>query len=233
MSRESLQARLDDLATAVEEMADLVLDRLRTATTALAERDTDRAQTVLDGDDAVNERYLGIEHRCIDILALRQPVASDLRLVAASFKIITDLERVGDLAVNLAEYALTADRELLPEVDVSRIASVATGMLEDAVAAYRESVAALRGDDADADDSVWRCHEVADRDTDLDALCTHAGTVIVRSLVEATDDDVDDLLEGVQVLMLTVRDLERVGDHAVNVAARTLYMTTSSDELIY
>ncbi len=237
MARESLQERLDDLADAVGEMAALVVSRLRVASAALTEGDADRARSVLDGDDAVNERYLDIEHRCIDIVALRQPVASDLRLVAASFKIITDLERVGDLAVNLAEYALAADRELLPDVDVSELAAVAVGMVEDAMTAYEEAVAALRDGDGDPErtaDSVWRCHEVADRDTELDALCAHASTVVVRALVDNTSTgDVDALIEDVQVLLLTVRDLERVGDHAVNVAARTLYMTTGSDELIY
>ena len=224
----ALQARLDDLAVAVIEMADLVVGRLRSALRALTEDDSERARNVRDGDDAVNERYLAIERQCIDIIALRQPVAGDLRQVAASFKILTDLERVGDIAVNLAEYALAADRELLPEVDVTGIANVAIEMLESAMRAYREGCLERRDrtDGSASEGSRWQCHEVADRDTDLDALCTHAGTVIVRSLVEATDDDVDDLLEGVQVLMLTVRDLERVGDHATRSRSRTVSMST-------
>ncbi|WP_254542913.1 phosphate signaling complex protein PhoU [Halomarina pelagica] len=228
MTRDGLQHELDELAADVEEMADLVLDRLGLALDALAEGDETGARVVHDGDDVVNEQYLDIERRCIDLVALRQPVAGDLRFVAASFKIITDLERIADLAANLASYALAADRELFSEVNLADIGDLATGMVEDAVAAY------VRRDDG------WLCHEVADRDNELDALCSHASNVVVRALIEheATDDERDDaaieaFMQDVSVLFLTLRDLERVGDHAVNVAARTLYMTTGSDELIY
>ncbi|MFC6837053.1 phosphate signaling complex protein PhoU [Halomarina ordinaria] len=227
MAREDLQRRLDALDDEVAEMADLVCDRLRLALDALVEDDPAGARAVIDGDGVVNERYLDLERQCIDLVALQQPVAGDLRFVAASFKIITDLERIGDLATNLAGYALDADRELLPEVNLADIGDLAVSMVEDAVAAY------ARRDDG------WLCHEVADRDNELDALCSHASTVVVRALIdhEATDgggrDEAEALMHDVSVLLLTVRDLERVGDHAVNIAARTLYMTTNSDELIY
>ncbi len=206
-------------------MADLVCDRLRLALDALVEGDERGARVVLNGDGVVNRQYLDIERACTDLVALRQPVAGDLRFVVASFKIITDLERIADLAVNLASYALSADREVLPEVNLGDIGALAIRMVEDAVDAY------VRRDDG------WLCHEVADRDNELDALCAHASNVVVRTLIEheLDDDDLDAdaLADDVSVLFLTLRDLERVGDHAVNVAARTLYMATGSDELIY
>jgi phosphate transport system protein len=220
MSRARLETELDRLQGALHDMGTLVLERLRTASRALETGDADLAAEVVDGDEEVNDRYLAIERRCIDLLALRQPVAGDLRLVVASFKISTDLERIGDLAVNLAQYATDQERDLFAAVSLSDIATTATELVEDALAAFDE-----RGD-------AWRCHDVADRDTELDAMCAHAGDVIVRALVERDTEGAEALVEDVSTLLLTVRDLERVGDHAVNIAARTLYMTEGDDSLL-
>jgi phosphate transport system protein len=178
---------------------------------------------VIDRDDEVNELYLELEQDCIDLLALQQPVAGDLRFIASSFKIITDLERIADLATNLGGYAKEARYEVFPDVDVQRIGDETLEMLAMAMAAY---------EDEDADG----CFAVAERDDELDALCEAASETIVRDLIEkeASDEgEVEDLMADVSRLLLTVRDLERVGDHTVNVAARTLYMIDNSDELIY
>ncbi|UHH14634.1 hypothetical protein LT972_06440 [Halobacterium litoreum] len=116
MPREEYQAELDDLRASVVEMGDLVCDRLDDALAAYEANDEAVARGVVDGDDAVNDRYLELEGDCVDLLALQQPVASDLRFVAASFKISTDLERVGDHAVNVAArtlYAVESDPELV------------------------------------------------------------------------------------------------------------------------
>ena len=206
-------------------MGDVVVRRLRTALEALDRQDHDLAWRVIDGDDDVNELYLDLERECIDLLALQQPVAGDLRLVVAAFKILTDLERVGDLAANLGEHALYADREVFSTVDVREIGERAVEMVEDALLAF---------DAADPD----VCLALADRDDDLDALCERASETVVRDLIEtelpedADDEEVEFLLQDVSRLLLTIRDLERVGDHAVNVAARTLYMVESDDALI-
>ncbi|MBV0903710.1 phosphate signaling complex protein PhoU [Haloarcula salina] len=225
MSRESYQRLLDDLRADVVGMGDLVVERLDAALTALETNDEALAREVIDGDDEINELYLSLESDCIDLFALQQPVASDLRFVAASFKIITDLERVGDLATNLGAYALATDRRLAPEVDVDTIGREATDMIERSLDAYeREDVAA--------------CREIAADDDDLDALCQQASETVARDLIEREGDgddlwSVEQLLDDVSRLLLTVRDLERVGDHAVNVAARTLYMVETDSELLY
>jgi len=234
MARDHPASRIAAITDAVEAMGALVCDRLETALAAFAENDAERARAVRNGDRAVNDRYLAVERRCIETLALEGPVASDLRIVVASFKIITDLERIGDLAVNLAECALATDREPLPAIDIDEIGAAAVGMVEDALAAYREGLAELSrvGDDS-AVDSDWLSYEVDDRDADLDARCAHASDVLVRALIDRRPDDGGDaLLADVEVLLLAVRDLERVGDHAVNVAARTHYMATGSDDLV-
>jgi phosphate transport system protein len=222
MPRDEYQEQLDRLREDVLYMSEVVIDQLRTGLAALDEKDDRLAEEVIDADDEVNRLYLDIESDVIDLFALQQPVASDLRFVASSFKIVTDLERIGDLATNLGKYAQDAERERYPEVDVYRIGLTAVEMVEDAMDAY-------------ADGNVDACREIAARDDDLDEMCDRASGTITRELIrtDAAVEDVDDVIADVRRLLLTVRDLERVGDHAVNVAARTLYMVENSDELIF
>ena len=187
---------------------------------------------MIEGDHEVNERYLAIEDDCTELLALQQPVAGDLRLITASFKISTDLERVADLATNLAGYG-GSEGGLHPAVDFRELATIAGGMVADAVAAYEAG-------DPDA------CRAIAARDDDLDERCRRASEAVVRDLLQADrtqaardgtaerdPDQLADALDDVSRALLAIRDLERVGDHAVNIAARALYMTENDDELIY
>jgi phosphate transport system protein len=223
MPREAFQRQLVDLRRDVAAFGDLVADRLRTAIDALDRGRIELAEQVIDGDDEVNARYLELESECTQLLALQQPVASDLRFVAASFKVLTDIERVGDLATNLAQYAVAAEREVLPEVDLRSIGEHALDQFEDALDAY-----------SDRDPAA--CRAVAARDDHLDDAIGAAGEAVVRELVTAdamaTDADVERVLSDVRRVFLTLRDLERVGDHAVNVAARTLFAIESDDTLL-
>ncbi len=223
MARQSYQDQLDDLREDVLYMSELVIDRYRMGLEALEQKDEELAWQVIDGDAEINQLYLDLEGDCVDLLALQQPVAGDLRFIAASFKIITDLERVGDLATNLGDYTLDAQYDRFPEVDVQAIGDVAREMLEDAMVAY-------------AEEDVEACREIAARDDDLDERCTAASRTVVRDLIErelGETDEIEQLLVDVSRLLLTIRDLERIGDHAVNVAARTLYMVENDDELLY
>jgi phosphate transport system protein len=225
MPREDYQDQLDSLREDVLYMSEIVLDRLRMGLDAVEQKDDDLAWEVIEGDDEVNQLYLELESECIDLLALQQPVAGDLRFVAASFKIITDLERIGDLATNLGDYAKDADRDIYPDVDARAIGDDVIEMTEAAMQAY-------------ANDDPAACHAVAERDDDIDDRCERASSTIVRDLIgrELESDgteDVEVLLTDVSRFLLTIRDLERVGDHAVNIAARTLYMIEDDDELIY
>ncbi|WP_276272547.1 phosphate signaling complex protein PhoU [Haloarcula litorea] len=226
MPRESYQERLETLREDVLYMSELVLDRLRMGLSALEQKDEAQAWEVIEGDGEVNELYLELEQDCIDLLALQQPVASDLRFIAASFKIITDLERIGDLATNLGEYTLEAERDVFPEVDIREVAEVVIEMVEDAMDAYDR-------EDAEA------CYVIAETDDEVDARCESASETVVRDLIEreidadSSDEDIEQLMADVSRLLLTVRDVERVGDHAVNIAARTLYMVENDDDLIY
>ncbi|RNJ25859.1 phosphate signaling complex protein PhoU [Halosegnis longus] len=226
MAREGYQMKLGQLQEDVLYMSELVLERLRTGLSALDEKDDDLAWEVIDGDDEINELYLELESDCIDLLSLQQPVAGDLRFIAASFKIITDLERIGDLATNLGEYTLDAEQDRYPDVDIQAIGDAVIEMVETAMTAY-------------ADEDAERTFEVADRDDEIDQQCERASTIVVRDLIETEMDadsderEIEALMADVSRFLLTVRDLERVGDHAVNIAGRTLYMVESDDELIY
>jgi phosphate transport system protein len=226
MARQSYQDQLADLREEVLFMSDVVLERLRLGLDALEQKDVDLAWDVIEGDDEINEMYLDLEKECIDLLALQQPVASDLRFIAASFKIITDLERIADLATNLGDYTKDAERDVFPDVDIQELGDMVVEMVEDAMAAYET-------------EDVEATYAIAAFDDDVDAFCDRAGHVVVRDLIdtqldeEGDGEEIERLMADVSRLLLTIRDLERVGDHAVNIAARTLYMVENNDELIY
>ena len=223
MARNSYRDRLETLRGEVGAMADVTLDRYREAVSVLETGDAETAQRVIEGDEALNDWYLDIEGECIELFALQQPVASDLRFVASSFKIVTDIERIGDLATNLAAYGRNADGDFAEPVDVEPIADSAGDLVADAVDAY------TRGDAAAA-------RTVAGRDEQLDERCKRASEAVVRELMTTSvegDRDLDERLERASRALLTIRDLERVGDHAANICARTLYMIENDDELIY
>ncbi|MGZ0746750.1 MULTISPECIES: phosphate signaling complex protein PhoU [unclassified Haloparvum] len=224
MSRKEYQTKLDELRENVLYMSEVVAERLRESLSALEQQDEELGQQVIEGDAEINEMYLDLEQDCTDLIALQQPVAGDLRFIAASFKIITDLERIADLATNLAGYAQMAEREMFPDVDVQRIGDATLEMLDDAMRAYGQEDPEL-------------CYDVANQDEAVDELCEDASELVVRDLIQREEldegTDVESTMREVQRLLLTIRDLERVGDHAVNIAARSLYMIENDDELLY
>lgn len=222
MARRSYQEALADLRAAVIGMGDLVVDRLSDGLRALTTGDDALARSVVEGDDVVNDRYLKIESDCIDLLALQQPVASDLRLVTAAFKIITDLERIADIAANLGRYALAADGGFDFGVSIGDLGQEARSLVKQSLQGF-------------ADEDKAACRALVEANEQLDAACLAASETIARSLIEdGVEDpwDVERVLDDVSRLLLTVRDLERIGDHAVNIAARTVYMIDHDPALI-
>jgi len=222
MSRTEYHEQLSWLTTEVVLLAELVVDRYSEALTAAATGDRWLAEEVINGDSEINDRYLELEAACTDLIALQQPVASDLRLITASFKIITDLERIGDLATNLAAHTRAGRHGIHPAVDIETLGGTAGSMVEDAIGAYEST-------DGPA------CRAVAAGDNELDADCDRTTQRIIRSLLvdESNSVDRESRLTAASRGLLTVRDIERVGDHAVNIAARTLYMVDGDDELLY
>ena len=223
MAREEYRDQLTTLRTDIVLFAELVLERYAGAVDAAAAGDLRRADQIVRQDSEINRRYLELESDCIDLIAHEQPVASDLRLITASFKILTDLERIGDLATNLAERTEYGSA-IHPAVDIESLGMAAGKMIGDAIDAFETGDAAA-------------CRAVAADDDGIDADCEATTDRIIRDLIaeQAAGDDegraqtVAETTRG----LLTVRDIERVGDHAVNIAARTLYMIDNDDELLY
>jgi phosphate transport system protein len=207
------QEELEQLKTRLLKMGGLAEERVRAAVRGLVDRDPPLAEKVLTGDVAINQLHIEIDDRCFKLLALHQPMAIDLRSIVAAVKINTDLERVGDLAVNIAE----AVRRYLQHppvkelVDIPRMAEIAQDMLRDALDAYVRHDIAL-------------AQTVLDKDDELDAL----KTLVFRDLLNHMLRD-PATIEPSLDLILVSRHLERIGDHATNVAEDVIFMVSAKD----
>jgi phosphate transport system protein len=207
------QEELELLKTRLLEMGGLAEDRVRMAVRALVTRDMAALEAVLVGDEVINSLHIEIDDRCLKLLALHQPMAVDLRAIVSAVKINTDLERVGDLAINIAEAALRylqhpPVKEL---IDIPRMAALAEGMLRDALDAF-----------VSRDQTLAR--QVLDRDDELDSLKTQ----VFRSLLDHMTTDPDTIQPALDLVLIS-RHLERIGDHATNVAEDVIFMVSARD----
>jgi phosphate transport system protein len=207
------QEELELLKARLLEMGGLAEEQVRRAVAALVERDRDLIPRVLTSDDPLNALHIELDNRCFTLLALYQPMAVDLRVIVAAVKINTDLERVGDLAVNIAEAAqrYVAHPPVKRLIDIPRMANIAQAMLRDALDAF------VSGDTALA-------QRVLDEDDALDALKTQ----IFRELLTYMLAD-PTTIEPALDLILVSRHLERIGDHATNVAEDVIFMVSARD----
>lgn len=225
MTRKSYAEQLEELRKDVMEMGLQVRERLGSALEAMAEGDRERADRIGSGDDQIDDTYVKIERKCSDLLALQQPVASDLRLITASFKIITDIERVGDKVVNLTDYTkLSRENRIMDEEDILQLGKFAGKMFEDALVYYEE-------------ENLEEASELVERDDEMDEMCEKSTNKILGHLIEKesrtlSTEEATRLGQQVSTELLTIRDLERVADHATNIAARTIYLISSTRELI-
>jgi phosphate transport system protein len=207
------QEELEVLKARLLEMGGLAEDRVRLAVRALVERDLTLVERVLIGDDSINRLHIEIDDRCFKLLALRQPMAVDLRSIVSAVKINTDLERVGDLAINIAEAVERYLRHppVKELIDIPHMATVAQRMLRDALDAF------VRRD-------LDLAEDVLDRDDELDELKTQ----VFRELVGHMTRD-PSTIEPALDLVLISRHLERIGDHATNVAEDVIFMVSARD----
>jgi len=194
-------------------MGGLAEERVQSAVQAMVERDRGLIGAVIIGDDAINRLHVEIDDRCIKLLALRQPMAVDLRTVVAAFKINSDLERIGDLAVNVAEAAerYITHSPVKPLIDLPRMAEMAERML-------REALQAFVVNDADA------AKKVLAQDDGLDALKNQ----IVRELLTYMLGDPRTIEPGIDLILVS-RHLERIGDHATNIAEDVIFIVEARD----
>ena len=181
---------------------------LRLAVEALLERNNDKALQVIAGDKVVDSMEVEVEESCIDLLALQQPMAKDLRMLVAAIKIANDLERVGDHAVNLAQSAerLGKSRPIAPEPEIIEMARLAREMLSDALEAF------VRGDAASA-------REICIRDDKVDALNRSVFRILLTHMMEDPH-----IIGAALELFLVSRNLERVADLATNIAEDVVFL---------
>jgi phosphate transport system protein len=207
------QDELEQLKTRLLEMGGLAEERVRAAVQALEPRNPALVDQVLTGDGPINELHIEIDRRCFTLLALHQPMAVDLRAIVSAVKINTDLERVGDLAVNIAEavrrYAQHPPVKEL--IDIPRMAEIAQRMLRDALDAY------VRRD-------IDLAQAVLNEDDALDALKTQVFRELLTYMLHSPNT-----IEPSLDLILISRHLERIGDHATNVAEDVIFMVSARD----
>ncbi len=185
---------------------------LQRAMYALTERDSTAARDVLDGDDDIDRLEVEIDRICIDVLALRQPAARDLRFVVSVAKITPILERIADHACNIARAAIDLNDEpqLKPYVDLPRMAEHASQMLRAALDAFTS------GD-------ALAARAVIDRDDEIDEMYNH----IFHDLIEMMVNDPGTTTRAAR-LMFVAKHLERVGDYVTDICELTVYMTEAA-----
>ena len=199
---------LEALKQTLLAMGGLVEDQIRRAMRALLERDDVIAQEVIDRDRQVNTYDIEVDEQCVNLLALHQPAAGDLRFITTAMKIVTDLERIGDQAVNIAQRALELNREpqLKPYIDLPRMADKAQRMVKESLDAFVARDTAL-------------ARQVCAEDAEVDALKEQ----IFRELLTYMMEDPRTVSRAIRVILIS-RFMERVADHATNIAEMVIYM---------
>lgn len=186
----------------------IVEEQIARSIKALLSRDSSLARTAIEEDHAVNGLEVEIDELCLKILALRQPAASDLRLITTAIKIITDLERIGDMAVNVCERVIELNEEppLKPYIDIPRMAEAAQKMLKESLDAF------VNGD-------TLLATTVLSDDDFVDEL----NRQIFRELLTFMIEDPSTITRAMKVLFIS-KYLERIGDHATNIAEMVVFM---------
>jgi phosphate transport system protein len=204
---------LEELNQALLEMGARVESSIHCSVQALVERDERMARRVIDDEKAINRMELDIDARATRLLALNQPVAGDLRLLIMALKINTDLERMGDLAVNIAERALDLMRvpQVKPLIDTPRMAALVEDMLHWSLDAFVKRDSDLAAKVLPTDDEV---------DALRDSIYTELTEVMQRD---------PGVVTGAIHLMFVARNLERIADHATNIAEDVIFLVSGVD----
>ncbi|HEU5182798.1 MAG TPA: phosphate signaling complex protein PhoU [Candidatus Polarisedimenticolia bacterium] len=180
---------------------------------SLLSRDSEQAKGVIDSDPRVDAMELDIDHLCVSLLALRQPAASDLRFITTALKIVTDLERIGDLTVNIAERAIELNEEppLKPYIDIPRMASKVAGMVHQALDAFVNRNSAM-------------AREVLGEDDDVDRL----NVQLFRELLTYMIEEPRNVARALRITFIA-KYLERIADHATNIAQMVIFLCEGMD----
>jgi len=202
------EKELTDLKGTVLKLGSMVEKAISDSIKSLVERNSKLAADVIDKDPQVNAIDVEIDEECIRLIALRQPRAGDLRLITTAMKITTDLERIGDLAVDVSERALELNEEpqLKPYIDIPRMAEIAQGMVRDALDAL------VKGDSKLAMD-------VIKRDDQVDMLNVHVFNELLFFMIQ----DPHTVSRATRITYVS-KCIERIADHATNIAEMVVYL---------
>jgi phosphate transport system protein len=213
MERHHFEDELQALKNRLLAMGALVEDRVHRAVRSLIDRRMDEADEVIASDQEVNELHIEIDDRCLRLLATQTPLASDLRLITSAMKINSDLERIGDQAVNVAENVvkILPHPPLKPLIDIPRMAEIAEKMTRDSLDAFVRKDPGLARDVLKRDDEVDQLKDQVFREL-LTYMMADPGT-IQRALS----------------LILISRNIERIADHATNIAEDVIFLVEAKD----
>lgn len=211
--REKYHRDLDKLKTLTESLADQACIAIDKAVTALRDSNVDMAKEVIQGDHDVDEMSQRIENLCMQLLALQQPMARDLRQIIGILKIGIDLERIGDLAVDIARVIVQLKKIQVTTLEyIPRMGEITRRML-------RQAMEALANDDADT------ARQTTKWDYEVDGLYVKARDKLLKIIIE----DPTAINEGISLLMAN-RHLERIGDHICNICEAIVYMVEGKRE---
>lgn len=204
------EEELERLRGAILRLGNVAVVQFSAAADALHDRNSDMAKRVIDGDAQVDAAQKAVEEACLAVLATRNPVADDLRLVLAANRLAVELERVGDLAKNIAKRttAISASAGLAQEPDLGKLAGLAASILGDALTAFETR-------DGDLARKAWQ------RDAELD----QAHTALARDILYTMSQPPTDVSAYVHLLFIA-KNIERIGDHATNMAEMVGFMVT-------
>jgi phosphate transport system protein len=204
----SYDEHITSLTRKILEMGGLVEQQIAHAIQALVDRDVEQANRVIEHDDQIDLMEEEIDQFAIRLLATRQPMAGDLRLIAMAMKISNDLERMGDYATNIAKRCerLAKEPPVKPLYTIPRMAQISQSMVKDVLDAYVER-------DTDKAIAVWR------RDDEVDDLFTS----LFRELLTYMMEDARNISQCID-LIFVAKNLERIGDHATNIAEKIHYI---------
>lgn len=207
------ERELKDLKDRILYLGALVEKTIHDATKSLLERDSERAMAVVEGDDKIDRLDEEIEERCTRILALRQPAARDLRFITTAIKINGHLERIGDMAANIARKVIMLNEEpqLKPYIDLPRMAEITREMI-------RRSLDAFINEDCDL------AHKVRRDDEKVDSL----NEQIFRELLTFMMEDPKTIHRSLLIMQVS-KSLERISDHAESIADMVIYMITGKN----
>ena len=210
MPREQFNQDLQDLKDELLLLSSMASDAVRQSVDAMKNRNERKARRIIEGDDAINRKRYAIEDRCLILIATQQPMARDMRLLAAILEIAGELERIGDYGKGIGRIIVYMEGQppVKPLVDIPRMVEIACTMLDKAMEAF------INGD-------VEQARRIPPMDDEIDALYNQVYSELLTLLMANPGD-----VERANYLLWAAHNIERFGDRVINICERVIYMVT-------